>query len=94
MYDLWAAAPAILIIPPNTFSANTPSDEVIVKVQRRLFPRGEPATICDQSKTLVQTTLLTEAMALQMGGATVGYFRARRRGDIWQLGLMAPKQSW
>ena len=73
------------------------SNEPIIKVTRRLYPREALATIVDRGNTLITQQELSELVKQQMGGATVGYFRGRIVGNKskqWVIGLPIAGQAW
>jgi hypothetical protein len=66
----------------------------IVKVERRLYPRDQPATIRDKNNGMVVSRQLHEDECHKMAGNTVEYFHAVKKSSDWQLGSIAKEQKW
>lgn len=73
-----------------------PNKVVIVKVERVLFPPGQPAKIYDQAKSCVLEIDLDDKIKEQLGGETIGYFQATpaNHGRSWRLGIRVPNKGW
>ncbi|HWY35144.1 MAG TPA: hypothetical protein VNX68_10900 [Nitrosopumilaceae archaeon] len=71
-----------------------PTKTTVVKIERVLYPTGQPAKIYDQAKTCVIEMLLDDAIREQMGGEKIGYFQALRTQQGWQIGRRVPNKTW
>lgn len=69
-------------------------DGIVVKVERKLFPHGQPAHVFNRYKSTDLTMHLPDNARFQMGGERVAFFRADCSGKKPVFFDRVPNEDW